>query len=212
MPNVYKIVTVGDPGVGKSSVVLRLSRNIFDKNSKSTIAAAFTKILIRDGNEEKDTSKNVTLMIWDTAGQEKYHCLMPLYLRSIKAVIFVFDLTQPETLQKMLDYWIPNVDEHTNCEYVKIILGNKKDLVKDQIMDEYEDKILTLYPGSIFKLVSARTGEGVKDSIMEFIEKIKPDRFSKTEVLQYMENVDKQYIDLNIKLDEEEEKKTCCYH
>lgn len=85
-----KLVLLGDSGVGKSSLVLRFVTQSFKPYSESTIGASFmSKVVELDG-------QTVKVQIWDTAGQEKYHSLAPMYYRGAAAAVVVYDLTRAE--------------------------------------------------------------------------------------------------------------------
>ena len=82
-----KVVLLGDSGVGKSSLVLRFVVNDFKPYSEATIGASFfSKLIIANNIPMK-------FQIWDTAGQEKYHSLAPMYYRGAAAAILVYDIT-----------------------------------------------------------------------------------------------------------------------
>ena len=86
-PPSIKIVVMGDVAVGKTSLVTKTVHDIFEENQKSTIGASFSaKIVVVQGDEVK-------LNIWDTAGQEKYRSMVPLYYKDADAAVLVFDLT-----------------------------------------------------------------------------------------------------------------------
>ena len=85
----FKIVLIGDSGVGKSSILSRFSRNEFQANSRSTIGVEFsTRTVQIEG-------KNVKAQIWDTAGQEKYRAITKAYYRGAKGALLVYDITLP---------------------------------------------------------------------------------------------------------------------
>jgi Ras-related protein Rab-22 len=87
-PREVKVVLLGDTGVGKSSLVLRFVTNNFKPYSESTIGASFmSKMIMVQG-------KPIKFQIWDTAGQEKYHSLAPMYYRGAAAAIIVYDITR----------------------------------------------------------------------------------------------------------------------
>jgi len=87
-PREVKVVLLGDTGVGKSSLVLRFVTNNFKPYSESTIGASFmSKMIMVQG-------KPIKYQIWDTAGQEKYHSLAPMYYRGAAAAIIVYDITR----------------------------------------------------------------------------------------------------------------------
>jgi small GTP-binding protein len=89
-PREIKLVIIGDSGVGKSSLVLRFVTQSFKPFSESTIGASFmSKVIELDG-------QTVKVQIWDTAGQEKYKSLAPMYYRGAAAAIVVYDITRRE--------------------------------------------------------------------------------------------------------------------
>lgn len=88
-----KVCLLGDSGVGKTSIVLRFVTNTFRENPGSTIGASFmTKTLVVGENE--NDKKTFRFQIWDTAGQEKYRALAPMYFRGAAAAIVVYDITK----------------------------------------------------------------------------------------------------------------------
>ena len=83
----FKIVLMGESGVGKSSIALRMVSDTFNANTEATIGASFFSKNINTENE------CLHFKIWDTAGQEKYHCLVPMYYRGSDAALVVYDIT-----------------------------------------------------------------------------------------------------------------------
>lgn len=122
------MVLLGETGVGKSSLVLRLVKNAFMPFSESTIGASFLSKVI-----EVD-EQTIKLQIWDTAGQERYHSLSALYYRGSAAAVVVFDLTRAEsfdTLQK----WVKELKEKGPKGIAIFLAGNKKDLEEQRQVD-----------------------------------------------------------------------------
>ncbi|KAH8092278.1 GTPase [Aureococcus anophagefferens] len=107
-----KVVLLGDTGVGKSSLAQRYVTNTFKPYSESTIGASFmSKMILVDGAPCK-------CQIWDTAGQEKYHSLAPMYYRGAAAAILVFDITKPASLDK-LKAWADLADRRVPADDAK---------------------------------------------------------------------------------------------
>ncbi|KAH0788713.1 small GTP-binding protein [Histomonas meleagridis] len=154
---VYKVVLVGSSGVGKTSLVQKYHENNFSGEVQPTVGAAYVrcKIMIDEENE-------VTINIWDTAGQEKFQSLIPLYLRNANACIFVFDMSLKDPLaelQKLNELVTNNVDP--DC--LIFMAGNKIDLIDEQ---GKEQKIKLIQESSKinqckFFMTSAKTGDGV---------------------------------------------------
>ena len=113
----YKVVLVGDTGVGKSSIATQFANNEFSEFQESTIGAAFfSKSMEIDGTSYK-------IDVWDTAGQERYHSLTPMYYRGAKIALIVFDITNLLSYEKMKQ-WADEIKNSVN-NIVITIVGNK---------------------------------------------------------------------------------------
>jgi small GTP-binding protein len=151
-----KVVVVGDTQVGKTCLVARLVTDQFHATGLPTIGAAFQNHIIT-------TSKGaVTLQIWDTAGQEKYRALTPMYYRNARAALVVFDVTNHQSFQA-LEEWITDLD--SNPDSVTLFLvGNKCDLEDDRVVTtnmakDWADQ----HEAVTYVETSAKTGMGVID-------------------------------------------------
>ena len=150
-----KIVLVGDTQVGKSCLLARLITNKFNEQNPATIGAAFQNYLFQ-------TSKgNVSLQIWDTAGQEKFRALAPMYYRSADIALLCFDLTNKESFEA-LEKWTIELAEKAPEKLKIIIVGNKCDL-KDSRIISFEDLKEFAYShcAAHFCETSSKNGEGV---------------------------------------------------
>lgn len=117
----FKIVLVGNCGVGKSNILSRYIKDKFDHNSDSTIGVAFaTKNLNIDG-------KKIKLDLWDTAGQERFRAISRAYYRGASGVILVYDVTKYESFDQCIN-WLNLLEEYTEKNIPIILVGNKKDL------------------------------------------------------------------------------------
>ena len=163
-----KFVIVGDQDVGKTSIVTRYTKGIFESITKPTIGAAcIEKEIHFDGKE-------LLLSLWDTAGQEAYRNLVPMYYRSAQIAFIVCDLTKPDTL-KSIDYWISSIKEGASNDVVIVLVGNKADLdLKRKVEIDDLQKISTEYKIPFFE-TSAVTGLGISKifeySLSEYIKK-----------------------------------------
>jgi small GTP-binding protein len=117
----FKYIVVGDSGVGKSSLIKRYSKNLWDPEIKETIGVAFESIVSTLFNTR------IKLHVWDTAGQERYRSLTKMYYRETMGIICVFDLTSEKSFAN-LPMWIKDVQENCDENAQIIILGNKSDL------------------------------------------------------------------------------------
>jgi small GTP-binding protein len=117
----FKVVLIGDSGVGKSNLVLRFSRNEFNISSKSTIGVEFaTKNLIVDGTPIK-------AQIWDTAGQERFRAITNAYYHGAVGALIVYDITKHLTFEN-IERWLKELRDHTQPDIVVALVGNKSDL------------------------------------------------------------------------------------
>ncbi|CAI1551274.1 hypothetical protein SEUBUCD646_0K02340 [Saccharomyces eubayanus] len=192
----FKLVLLGDSSVGKSSIVHRFVKDTFDELRESTIGAAFLSQSItihpNDGNEANAKGVVVKFEIWDTAGQERYKSLAPMYYRNANAALVVYDITQEDSLQKARN-WVDELKNKVGDDDLVIyLLGNKVDLClgtpdaeisqesnedgdneqKVRAISTEEAKQYAQEQGLLFREVSAKTGEGVKDIFQEIGEKL----------------------------------------
>lgn len=172
------MVLLGDSGVGKSSLALRFAQDKFRPYSESTIGASFMSKtvdvnveneeseLLEEGikaeHEKKTTMKKVEFKIWDTAGQEKYHSLAPMYYRGAGTAILVYDLCNRPSFT-MLQKWVDEIKEKGPPGIFFVVCGNKSDLASHRQVqiDEglaFADRINAFYIES-----SARDDKNVQD-------------------------------------------------
>ncbi|KAK6159666.1 hypothetical protein DH2020_003047 [Rehmannia glutinosa] len=117
----FKIVLIGDSGVGKSNLLSRFTRNEFCLESKSTIGVEFaTRTLQVEG-------RTVKAQIWDTAGQERYRAITSAYYRGALGAILVYDVTKPTTFENV-SRWLKELRDHADSNIVIMLIGNKTDL------------------------------------------------------------------------------------
>eukprot|EP00768_Dysnectes_brevis_P007742 gnl/Dysnectes_brevis/6656_a10496_329.p1 GENE.gnl/Dysnectes_brevis/6656_a10496_329~~gnl/Dysnectes_brevis/6656_a10496_329.p1 ORF type:complete len:171 (+),score=33.23 gnl/Dysnectes_brevis/6656_a10496_329:35-547(+) len=116
-----KIVLVGASSVGKSSLCIRFVSNSFSALIPSTLGASFLSktIVVK--------SQPVKLLIWDTAGQDRYRTLGALYYRNSAAALICFDVTRPATLQQAAG-WIQEVRDRSGSDPLMVLVANKIDL------------------------------------------------------------------------------------
>ena len=174
-----RIVLVGDSSVGKTSILNQLSDHRFNESEKSTIGAAH-QILI----EELENGQKLELQIWDTAGQEVFRSLGPIYYRSANAAIAVIDQTSRDSFVH-IDSWITSFQNIAGTDTTVMILANKMDLVREMREhnendnDDVADKSCIVEFAEVQKYAndnkyiafqtSAKTGEGIREMFKRLV-------------------------------------------
>ncbi len=129
----FKLIIIGDSGIGKSSLLNRFADNIYTDSYISTIGVDFKiRTLEVDG-------KIVKLQIWDTAGHELYRTITSSYYRGAHGIMLVFDITNPDTFQN-LTLWLKEVENYAKDDVRKILVGTKSDLA-DKRKVAYADAV-----------------------------------------------------------------------
>ncbi|KAL2475168.1 Ras-related protein RABA1d [Abeliophyllum distichum] len=117
----FKVVLIGDSGVGKSNLLSRFTRDEFSLESKSTIGVEFaTRSLNVDG-------KVIKAQIWDTAGQERSRAITSAYYHGAVGAFLVYDVTRHPTFENV-ERWLRELRDHTDPNIVVMLVGNKSDL------------------------------------------------------------------------------------
>lgn len=117
----FKVVLIGDSGVGKSNLLSRFTRNEFTLESKSTIGVEFaTRSIQTEG-------KTIKAQIWDTAGQERYRAITSAYYRGAVGALLVYDIAKHASYENV-ERWLKELRDHANANIVVMLVGNKCDL------------------------------------------------------------------------------------
>eukprot|EP00518_Triparma_eleuthera_P015926 CAMPEP_0197571302 /NCGR_PEP_ID=MMETSP1320-20131121/41885_1 /TAXON_ID=91990 /ORGANISM="Bolidomonas sp., Strain RCC2347" /LENGTH=313 /DNA_ID=CAMNT_0043133791 /DNA_START=562 /DNA_END=1503 /DNA_ORIENTATION=- len=162
----FKLLLIGDAGVGKSSLLLRFTDGTFDEHIQSTIGVDFK---VKHATVE---GKRVKLTVWDTAGQERFRTLTSSYYRGAQAVLLTYDVSRSATFEN-LETWLKEVDSYSpnKDSIVKVVVGNKSDLGSGQVSDE-EAEAWAKERGMIFLKASAKDDAGVQDCFYEVVRKV----------------------------------------
>ncbi|AEO61575.1 hypothetical protein MYCTH_2140896 [Thermothelomyces thermophilus ATCC 42464] len=116
----FKVVLIGDSGVGKSNLLSRFTRNEFNLDSKSTIGVEFaTRSIQIDG-------KTIKAQIWDTAGQERYRAITSAYYRGAVGALLVYDISKSLSFENVTR-WLKELRDHADSNIVIMLVGNKTD-------------------------------------------------------------------------------------
>ncbi|MHA1985110.1 MAG: GTP-binding protein [Promethearchaeota archaeon] len=150
-----KIIIIGEPAVGKTSLVKKFVSGQFTKDYRSSIGTnIFTKKIVLEKNME------ATLQLWDIAGQERWVNIRRPYYSGAKGAILVGDLTRNNTFDQIENFWVPDLTLDYSLIPI-ILLANKSDLsnkIEKQWIDSLGERINT----SSIIFTSARTGENVE--------------------------------------------------
>lgn len=162
----FKILLIGDSGVGKSCLLLRFADDSWTETHISTIGVDFKiKTLDIDG-------KTVKLQIWDTAGQERFRTITSSYYRGAQGIILVYDCTDRESFNNVKQ-WMGEIDRYA-CENVnKLLVGNKCDLATEKTVDVNSAKEFADTYGIPFIETSAKTAENVEKCFVQMATAIK---------------------------------------
>ena len=200
---IIKILTLGDTMVGKSSIVLRFSEDKFDDNQFATIGIDFKTKYI------KIADSSVKVLIWDTAGQEKFQNIAKQYYKGANGVLLIYDIGSRKSFER-IDFWLKELKENNRIEELFICLvGNKIDLEDKRVITTEEGEKYAKDNNILFFEVSAKTGKGV----VELFNKIIGGAMDKVfETNEKEEGEDKVRLSSFLeKSDYKEKNKRCCF-
>ncbi|XP_047318896.1 ras-related protein Rab11B-like [Impatiens glandulifera] len=161
----FKLVLIGDSGVGKSNLLSRFTRNEFNLESKSTIGVEFATRSIRVDD------KVIKAQIWDTAGQERYRAITSAYYRGAVGALLVFDVTRHITFENV-ERWLKELRDHTDANIVIMLVGNKADLEHLRAVSTDETKAFAERERTFFMETSALESRNVENAFTEVLTQI----------------------------------------
>ncbi|XP_065010374.1 ras-related protein Rab11C-like isoform X1 [Musa acuminata AAA Group] len=161
----FKIVLIGDSGVGKSNILSRFTRNEFCLDSKSTIGVEFaTKTIQIEG-------KTIKAQIWDTAGQERYRAITSAYYRGAVGALLVYDITKQKTFDNV-QRWLRELRDHADSNIVIMMAGNKSDLSHLRAVSEDDGQVFAEKEGLSFLETSALESLNVEKAFQTILMEI----------------------------------------
>eukprot|EP01119_Soliformovum_irregulare_P011682 TRINITY_DN2951_c0_g1_i1.p1 TRINITY_DN2951_c0_g1~~TRINITY_DN2951_c0_g1_i1.p1 ORF type:complete len:205 (-),score=55.01 TRINITY_DN2951_c0_g1_i1:189-803(-) len=168
----FKLLLIGDSGVGKSCLLLRFADDTYTESYISTIGVDF-KIRTIELN-----GKVIKLQIWDTAGQERFRTITSSYYRGAHGIIVVYDITDQVSYNNVKQ-WLQEIERYA-CENVnKLLVGNKSDLTNKRVVDTNTAKEFADSLGIPFLETSAKNATNVENAFLTMAGQIK-DRMSVT--------------------------------
>lgn len=174
----FKVLLVGDCGVGKTSLIRRFTKGYFSETQTSTIGVDFgMKTLDVHGDKVK-------LQCWDTAGQEKFRALTQSYYRNADAVILVFDITKKGSFAS-IPQWLSDVHRYTsNRNIVKVLVGNKTDLKGNvRMVNTRSAANLAEFEDLLYLETSAKWDDNVEMLFTELAEQLRENARNKSRYL-----------------------------
>lgn len=189
----FKIITLGNAGVGKTSILRRFLSNTFEDNSLSTIGMEFSskKINLKDNSQ-------ISLRLLDTSGQERYQSLALNYFKNANGVLFVFALNNVESF-KNLNKWIQLFKDNSKSNIPKYLVGTKSDLSTEIDQNEIEDFSKTT--NMKYYQISSKENKNINELFEDIGEKL---------YSTYINSTASKGIQLKTKEVKKKKKNSCC--
>jgi len=197
----YKLVLLGDAGVGKTALAVQFVKGQFNEFTESTIGASFMNQTV---SLPDDTL--VKFQIWDTAGQERFRTITSSYYRGAHGIIVVYDVTDKVSFNNVKQ-WLGEIDRYACQSVNKLLVGNKMDLVEKKVVEFTEAKEFADSLGISFLETSAKSAHNVEEAFLTMTRQIK-ERVSRSH-----EGPTKPNGSVNISTNSKKipkEKKKCC--
>ena len=156
-----KLAVLGNPAVGKTSLIHKYTENRFEENYQPTLGVnILTKDIILD-----EKNAEVRLILWDIAGQDKYELTRQLFFEGCHGSLLVYDITRSSTFNDIRTKWLEDFKNFARSDGVYILIGNKVDLEESRaVMFDEGSKLANSINGSDFLETSAKDGNNVQDA------------------------------------------------
>lgn len=161
-PFQYKTVSLGDTGVGKTTIINKLLG--IDKPQTPTVGASFSTF------KRSLDSKIIQLNIWDTAGQERFRCLAPMYYRECSIVFIVFAINDKKSFEQV-SFWLNQLKQNHQRPFIYLI-GNKIDLHDERVISKEDAEKYALENKMIYFEVSGINGDNINTVFFDMTEKV----------------------------------------
>ena len=202
----FKIIFLGDQYVGKSSILNRFYQDKFEQDYQATIGLDFHSKNV----EIKGTT--IRLLLYDTAGQEKFKSLIPMYIRDANIIIVVYDITNKDSFTHT-EHWVNETKDLKREDAIFVLVGNKTDLDDTRAVSHKEAEDFASEKGFLFHEVSAKTGEEVQELFTSIIFPEMARKFNigeEEEAKNEQEGENKNNVKLNANIDGPKKKGGCC--
>jgi Ras-related protein Rab-6A len=202
----YKIIFLGDQYVGKSSILNRFYQDKFEQDYQATIGLDFHSKNV----EIKGTT--IRLLLYDTAGQEKFKSLIPMYIRDANIIIVVYDITNKDSFIHT-EHWVNETKDLKREDAIFVLVGNKIDLEENRAVSHKEAEDFAAEKGFLFHEVSAKTGDEVQELFTSIIFPEMSRKFNigdEEEVKNEQEGENNKNVKLGQSMDGPKKKGGCC--
>ena len=162
---VYKVISVGNKNVGKTSLLSRFVTQQFDEHIRATIGVDHFSTIVRVGPDK------VKVQLWDTSGNDRFKTMTRVYYRAAPAAIAVYDITDAGSFEN-LSMWISEVREHADPNVIILVIGNKTDLDAHRAVSTEQGADFARANHVMFTETSALSDSNVTDAFRSLIEKI----------------------------------------
>eukprot|EP00056_Hartaetosiga_gracilis_P001459 m.45025 g.45025 ORF g.45025 m.45025 type:complete len:207 (+) comp10649_c0_seq1:91-711(+) len=162
----FKLLLIGDSGVGKTCLLFRFSDDAFNSTFISTIGIDFKIRTI----EIED--KKIKLQIWDTAGQERFRTITTAYYRGAMGILLVYDVTNQKSFDN-IQTWVRNIEQNASQDVERMILGNKCDMEDARVVTREDGQNLAQEYGVAFMETSAKSKINVEEAFTDIARAIK---------------------------------------
>ena len=161
----FKILTIGESGVGKTCILRRFVENKFLKNHLATIGIDFKTKTLNINNQE------IKLKIWDTAGQERFRNITTQYYKGADGIVLIYDVTDDASYEKIRD-WMQQILTNTKREDIGLVLlGNKCDMDPRAVSEEQGNQLAEELNVKYFE-TSALNGHGINEAFEQLTKDI----------------------------------------
>ena len=197
----FKIVIIGDSGVGKTNLIKRFITNTFSDNSKATVGVEFIS------KSYKINKKVFKIELWDTAGQERYKSITAVYYKGAKGALVVYDTTCKKTFEN-IDKWLAEIKDKTSDDIKLMLIGNKIDLKEFREVTNEEAMEKAQILGIPIMETSALDATNVKEAFNDLLKEIYKDIAKKFKNGQEETRGDNNGMHINT--NNENKKSGCC--
>ena len=154
---IFKVLLLGNSDVGKSSLILRYVDQVWSDTFVPTIGVDFKVKTLELQN------KQIKMQIWDTAGQERFRNVISSYFRGAHGILLIYDVTNRDSF-KNLESWLIEIEKNASENVLKILIGNKNDLVDDKEIKTEEGQAFANRNGMQFIETSAKENTNVTEA------------------------------------------------